>query len=774
MTDPLEELGRRTAMALANRQPLRASTSQDLSAVLRRARRRRAERVAVYVIAAAVVVPFGGWLLRPEPHELRLGPTVEPVNEWIEVGQDVFGGPPGSAGSADAVVVADGRIVIVGADPNSASGQGARPAVWLSEDGRKWKTAKEVDDGSERWGGASVRMRGVTTIDLQGRPRLVAVGNVNFDANFEPRVEAVVWVSDDVGETWRIVADKGTQFDGAEESLLSVTGTDRGLVAVGMVARSANGSPSSPAAWISATGDTWAAADFPEMEADATDAYLVDVAESGGRLAALGRIRANDSTDPTLWVSETGSLWEPVTVPDRAGTSGSELELQGITAADDGGFLAAGYWASADTGSREGVVLRSKDGIGWHLAPDPAERLCGEAGGCGSMLPEPGSQAFHDVVQAEFGLLAVGASEVGATIWAAGAEGWAPVLADDSVPTGGTSVAFTVTRTPAGMLVTGTTLPVEGGFRARVWLRPDHANVEEPDVADPPPPGETHGAEQEVGEPPPTFPTLDTPLGTFGGAGQPLGPISQAGVSITAGGGESGDVTAVDQQTGAVRWTYNAGESSWLGPVHEDAVLIGTHRRVAAVGLSSGEQRWSLQLDNGESPGHPTIDGATVYLPTSFTFVADISPPRIYAIDVKTGQVTWQVTLQEGTELQWASPVVVGELVLVLDTPSHPGSSPSSWLHALDRGSGELVWRFDMGTDQPGFHYQAPVVADGRIFAISSAGQLFAVDLASGQELWRTGDGQVAQLIGVAGDTVTVSLNGGQQSLRVHDGTLSE
>jgi len=80
-----------------------------------------------------------------------------------------------------------------------------------------------------------------------------------------------------------------------------------------------------------------------------------------------------------------------------------------------------------------------------------------------------------------------------------------------------------------------------------------------------------------------------------------------------------------------------------------------------------------------------------------------------------------------------------------------------------------------MGTVQPGFHYQAPVVADGRIFAISPSSQLFAVDLASGQELWRTGDGQVAQLIGVAGDTVTVSLlNRGQQSLRVHDGTLSE
>ena len=60
---------------------------------------------------------------------------------------------------------------------------------------------------------------------------------------------------------------------------------------------------------------------------------------------------------------------------------------------------------------------------------------------------------------------------------------------------------------------------------------------------------------------------------------------------------------------------------------------------------------------------------------------------------------------------------------------AHTGQQPGP----VPEGAPSLAWRFDTG----GTIYASPVIADGRLFISSKSGYLYALDAATGDELWR-------------------------------------
>ncbi len=66
----------------------------------------------------------------------------------------------------------------------------------------------------------------------------------------------------------------------------------------------------------------------------------------------------------------------------------------------------------------------------------------------------------------------------------------------------------------------------------------------------------------------------------------------------------------------------------------------------------------------------------------------------------------------------------------------------NDWLVALDTGSGEELWRYRIDSTYKGHSgsddgpLSTPTIADGRVFALGPKGQLFAVGLDNGQEIW--------------------------------------
>jgi eukaryotic-like serine/threonine-protein kinase len=125
---------------------------------------------------------------------------------------------------------------------------------------------------------------------------------------------------------------------------------------------------------------------------------------------------------------------------------------------------------------------------------------------------------------------------------------------------------------------------------------------------------------------------------------------------------------------------------------------------------------------------------------------------RVFALESSTGDELWSVDI--GREVR-AAPTVSGGLVVVI---GHDADLRGSLL-ALDAASGTLVWQLDIGvaiaTDRPA------AVAGPRLFV--TATDVIAIDLRTGQELWRAFADPTAPAVATSpmtdGDRVFVELD---------------
>ena len=95
----------------------------------------------------------------------------------------------------------------------------------------------------------------------------------------------------------------------------------------------------------------------------------------------------------------------------------------------------------------------------------------------------------------------------------------------------------------------------------------------------------------------------------------------------------------------------------------------------------------------------------------------------VFCFDLTSGEQVWREPEMDGT----SRPTVSGERVLV----TSGGGSHDTTLLSFDTGSGEELWRYDIGRASA----STPAVADGRVYACSEGG-LLAVDRATGEEVF--------------------------------------
>jgi outer membrane protein assembly factor BamB len=217
------------------------------------------------------------------------------------------------------------------------------------------------------------------------------------------------------------------------------------------------------------------------------------------------------------------------------------------------------------------------------------------------------------------------------------------------------------------------------------------------------------------------------------------GPEAAGDLVVSATGhDEPARVRAFDARTGQLRWTYRTGPNAFVRAVGSGWVIVAAdYGPLIGLDLATGKQRWRFELASSQAAEYGTIAGDTLFIGTSFPSEGAVDPPVVYALDLATGRQRWRSVLDRGTDLQWAAPVVHGGQVLVADTLSHPGSAPTSHLHALDAGTGQLRWKADLHADQQGFFAEPPVVAGGLVYVATASRRLLALEVDSGREVWR-------------------------------------
>lgn len=140
--------------------------------------------------------------------------------------------------------------------------------------------------------------------------------------------------------------------------------------------------------------------------------------------------------------------------------------------------------------------------------------------------------------------------------------------------------------------------------------------------------------------------------------------------------------------------------------------------------------------------------GTPAYDPASDTLYTLTSPGELVAIS-GDGEIKWSVSLMERygrltfPNGRTGGPILVGDLVITHNILTNWGSQGPARdrFQAFDANTGELVWTSTPGTAPKDSSFSQPVVAQYRgktaLFAGTGCGHLVAIDIATGQPLWR-------------------------------------
>ena len=197
-------------------------------------------------------------------------------------------------------------------------------------------------------------------------------------------------------------------------------------------------------------------------------------------------------------------------------------------------------------------------------------------------------------------------------------------------------------------------------------------------------------------------------------------------------GSERGQVFALNSSDGSIAWqTKVAGEALSRPVVSDGLVLIHTSNgMLQGLDQSSGAVKWSVNLDmpalslRGESAPAVAFGGAIVGGDNG----------RVSAVIMNQGQLIWQQRISQpsgATEIDRlndvdTTPVIVNGVVYAL---AYNGN-----LTALDLRSGQILWKREIGG------VKDLIVDAGRIYLVDQDDRVIALNADGGVAIWRQSD----------------------------------
>jgi outer membrane protein assembly factor BamB len=208
-----------------------------------------------------------------------------------------------------------------------------------------------------------------------------------------------------------------------------------------------------------------------------------------------------------------------------------------------------------------------------------------------------------------------------------------------------------------------------------------------------------------------------------------------------------GSVTAVDLLSGDQKWTVDLGESANTPIAAADgtayvAVSAGSREAgfIVALRESDGTQLWRVDLGGvGSAVGAPAIGNGLVF--------ATVSDRSVRALDAATGGARWvaQLNAISGD----GSPAVSADAVVVSDVRGE--------VYRFAPTNGDRQWDFAMNAPVLG----PTVIAGASVLIGDSSGDVSAVDLQTGERVWRGNVGEGLLLaFAVAQETVVAARTG--------------
>lgn len=202
-------------------------------------------------------------------------------------------------------------------------------------------------------------------------------------------------------------------------------------------------------------------------------------------------------------------------------------------------------------------------------------------------------------------------------------------------------------------------------------------------------------------------------------------------------GDDMGRLTAYSLKKGKELWCFASRKRIVGTPaVAEGIVVFGSADRfIYGLDAEDGSLKWKVEAKEPVL-GAVTIDKGIAYV--------GASDQTFRAIDIYTGKVVWAYTGVKG--YIETKPLIAEDKVIF--------SAWDNTLYALDKNNGQELWKWTGGLTRMHFSPAAvwPVAAEGKVFIADPQRAMTAVDLKTGETVWRTFESQVRETIGLSED----------------------
>ncbi|HSL90834.1 MAG TPA: PQQ-binding-like beta-propeller repeat protein, partial [Ignavibacteriaceae bacterium] len=206
-------------------------------------------------------------------------------------------------------------------------------------------------------------------------------------------------------------------------------------------------------------------------------------------------------------------------------------------------------------------------------------------------------------------------------------------------------------------------------------------------------------------------------------------------------GDASGKVYSLNTDNGEINWTFQTGGPIYSTPdISNNQLVFGSSdSSIYCLDADDGSLLWKYKT-YAAVLGCPVIDDEIVYIGGS--------DRTFRAFNINYGNVLWEFNDLNG--FVETKPVIYDDKILFGAWDEH--------FYCLDKNSGGLNWKWK--GDRRGVLYSPavcwPVASDRVVFFAAPDRTLNAIDINSGKTLWRTGEFEVRETIGISENKKTL------------------
>ena len=222
-------------------------------------------------------------------------------------------------------------------------------------------------------------------------------------------------------------------------------------------------------------------------------------------------------------------------------------------------------------------------------------------------------------------------------------------------------------------------------------------------------------------------------------------------------GGNTGVISALNGQTGAAKWSFQAAAQNPLNNITA-GINIGSDGTVFvnagiayALDGATGVQKW--QANAGAGGAFALANSAPAIGPLNTIYFGGSDP--LYAVDGLTGSVLWKVNTPNSIAGVFTTPAVGTDGTVYCIHNGVP-----SVLYAFDGRTGSKKWEFILSTDRDSGRESPAIGADGTVYAVSIGGPLNALNPATGAIKWTAGSFTSGATPVVGGDGAVYCIRG--------------